>query len=163
MIDKKHGMITEHFSWEEAFHTNHREIENMIPDESNEVVFANISRAATKLEKVRALLGVPLLVSSWYRCPELNAAVGGAKNSDHMTGNAIDFIAPQFGMPVAIAKKIAENASIIGFKQLILEHTWIHISFPAIPGTPAKLEVLSLVQGGKYATGLTDKFGKPLA
>lgn len=31
-----------------------------------------------------------LVVASWYRCQKRNAAVGGAKDSEHLRGNAID-------------------------------------------------------------------------
>jgi zinc D-Ala-D-Ala carboxypeptidase len=151
--------LTEHFTWAEAVVTNHRSIDNTI---DNAQVLDNIPKTATKLEKVRALLGVPILVSSWYRCPELNAAVGGAKNSDHLIGAAVDFIAPQLGTPFEVAKKIANSADIIRFKQLIMEHTWVHISWDMIPNVNPKLEVLSLLSGGGYARGFTDKDGTPL-
>lgn len=152
-------MLTDHFSWAEATITQHREIDNSIKDAN---VLQQIPRTAVKLEKVRALLGVPLVVNSWYRSPELNAAVGGVKNSDHISGCAVDFVAPQFGSCLEIAKKLRENADLLGFKQLILEHTWVHISFP-IPGVAPKLEVLSLLEGGRYAPGLTNKLGIALA
>lgn len=158
----KTGVITNNFSWQEAFHTNHRSIDNSPSDEEFDYVVQNISRTAVKLEKVRAILNRPILVSSWYRSPELNAAVGGAAKSDHMTGCAVDFISPGFGTPAQIAKKLKDNALLVGFKQLILEHGWVHISWDAIPGTNPKLQVLSLLTGGKYANGLTDKHGNVL-
>jgi uncharacterized protein YcbK (DUF882 family) len=42
------------------------------------------------LEKLRAEIGKPILVHSGYRCPEHNAAVGGAHGSEHMEGKAAD-------------------------------------------------------------------------
>jgi hypothetical protein len=154
------GMITEHFSWQEAFITTHREIENEFEDDG---ILINIARTAVRMEKVREILQVPITVNSWYRSPVLNAAVGGAKNSDHMVGCAVDFIAPTFGMPIDVAKKLIQNKELLNWKQLIMEHTWVHISWAAIPGTPAKLEVLSLLANGGYAIGLTDKAGRSLA
>lgn len=151
-------MLTDHFSWAEATITQHRNIPNEITERD---VYEQIPRTAIKLEKVRALLGVPLVVNSWYRSAALNLAVGGVKNSDHLTGCAVDFVAPQFGTCFQIAKTIMENKELIGFKQVILEHTWVHISFP-IPGVIPKLEVLSLLEGGRYAQGLTNKFGTAL-
>ena len=41
------------------------------------------------LEPLRQMLG-PVRISSGYRCPALNAAIGGAKDSQHMTGHAAD-------------------------------------------------------------------------
>lgn len=152
--------LTEHFTWAESVITTHREIDNTIHSQE---VLDNIPKTAVKLEKVRALLNSPIIVSSWYRCPELNAAVGGAKNSDHMRGAAVDFIAPQFGTPYEIAKRIAADSSLIGFKQLILEHTWVHISWELIPNVLPRLEILSLLAGGGYAKGFTDKQGNILS
>lgn len=42
------------------------------------------------LEPARVQLGAPISVTSGYRCPALNAAVGGVKNSRHMEGLAAD-------------------------------------------------------------------------
>lgn len=152
--------LSDHFTWAEAFITTHREITNTVEDAH---VFENITKTAGKLEKVRTLLGVPITVSSWFRCPLLNAAVGGARNSDHLIGAAVDFIAPTFGTPYEVAKKIADNADLIGFKQLIMEHTWVHISWDMIPNTIPRREVLSLLKNKSYAKGFTDVEGNPLA
>lgn len=153
------GMITEHFSWEEAVITSHRGIAN---DFQYDSVVLEIADTARALEKVRALLGNPLVINSWYRNPKLNAAVGGAKRSDHMTGCAVDFISPKFGSPLSICQAIVAHKQEIGFKQLILEHSWVHISFQhGIPNSSPRLEVLSLLAGGGYAIGLTNKYGVP--
>ena len=147
----------------EVFHTSHRSIVNDPPAELESQIVQNITRTAVKFEKVRAILGTPITVSSWYRNPTLNAAVGGAAKSDHLSGCAVDFIAPKFGSPLDICRVLKDHASLLGFKQLILEHTWVHISWEPIPGVQPKLEVLSLLEGGRYAIGLTDKLGNPLA
>jgi len=41
-------------------------------------------------EPIREHFGVPIRIISFYRCPALNKAVGGAKTSQHMTGEAMD-------------------------------------------------------------------------
>ena len=153
--------LTENFTLAEAVVTNNRAgIVNTIDGEST---MGNILKTAVKLEKVRAVLDdKPLLISSWYRCPALNTQVGGSKNSDHLLGAAVDFISPKFGTPLEICTRIIECKELIGFKQLILEHTWVHISWSTIPNTLPKLEVLSLLTGGGYARGLTDKWGNKL-
>lgn len=152
--------LTEHFTWAEALRTDHRNIQNVIEEPAS---MENILRTAVKLEKVRAILGKPIIVNSWYRCRALNSLIGGAVNSDHIRGAAVDFISPQFGTPLEICKKLIEEKTLLGFKQLILEHTWVHISWELIPNTIPKLEVLSLLATGGYAKGLTDKQGNPLA
>ncbi len=42
-------------------------------------------------EVVRAELGVPMIVDSWYRCPKHNVEVGGDPNSFHLDALGIDF------------------------------------------------------------------------
>jgi hypothetical protein len=144
-----------HFTWEEAKVTTHRTIENDIPIE----LVPAIKFTADKMEAIRALLSVSISILSWYRSPKLNTAVRGAKNSQHMEGTAVDFHAPQFGSPKLICQRMVKFSGLILFDQLILEHTWVHVSFNAIPGGKARKQVLTLKQDGSYAVGLTDKFG----
>ena len=44
------------------------------------------------LNPLREAWGSSIIVSSGYRCPELNKAVGGVNNSSHLTGYAVDLI-----------------------------------------------------------------------
>lgn len=54
-------------------------------------IVTSLMRVAAMLEKVRqACGGKPLHVTSGYRCAKHNAAVGGAKGSLHLTGQAAD-------------------------------------------------------------------------
>ena len=43
------------------------------------------------LEDIREFSGIPIIITSGYRCPEHNAASGGKPNSAHLTGEAADF------------------------------------------------------------------------
>src|SRR5260221_14663561 len=63
-----------------------------------------LGRVAQALERIRAvaLNGAPVAITSGFRCQRLNTLLGGSPNSAHMTGNAVDFIAPHFGTPVDI-------------------------------------------------------------
>jgi hypothetical protein len=121
--------VTDHFTLEELTQSEtaaRRRIDNT----PSSAVVENLTRTAQTLEQVRALLGArPVLISSGYRSPALNAAVGGATNSAHMTGLAADFLCPGFGNPLEICRKIA--ASNIFFDQLIQEGTWVHIGLAA--------------------------------
>lgn len=150
--------ISPNFSWEEAVITQHRGVNNAIP---NEYVRGNVIKTANEMEKVRALLGSSVIVNSWFRCLELNRSLGSKDSSDHTTGCAVDFISPKFGSPLAICRKLVLAKVAVGFKQLILEHTWVHISWSHVPNVTPRMEVLSLLASGKYATGLTDPYGKP--
>jgi zinc D-Ala-D-Ala carboxypeptidase len=101
-------------------------------------IIENLKRLAEALQEVRRLLGnKAILVSSGYRSPELNVAVGGSKNSDHCKGLAADFIAPSFGSPDDVIKAIV--ASDIPYKQVIREFDrWVHFAIPEQGEQPRK-------------------------
>ncbi len=95
-------------------------------------VMAALQTTAEMLERIRATLGVPVVVTSAYRSPEVNKAVGGVSSSDHMAGQAADFVAPAYGSPFLIASLLAPLVSTLGIEQLILEGVkgkqWVHVS-----------------------------------
>lgn len=128
-----------------------------IPNVPPTAALANLrNMLAPGLQRVRGVLNAPMMVSSGYRSPALNKAVGGAPNSKHMEGLAADFIAPSFGSPLKICRKLIDEIDTANFDQLIQEGRWTHISF-APPGVPPRGEVLTaqFVPGGvKYRQGL---------
>ncbi|USN15474.1 peptidase [Brevundimonas phage vB_BpoS-Kikimora] len=93
----------------------------------------NLRRTAQHMEQVRWVLGDnPITVTSAYRNPAVNRAVGGVSNSAHALGWAIDFVCPSFGDPLAICREIERSS--LNFDQLIHERKpngswWVHISF----------------------------------
>ena len=93
----------------------------------------NMKQQAIGMEQIRELLGHPIRVSSWYRGPKLNAAVGGSKTSAHMDGFATDFTCSGYGNVLEICRAIMD--STIEFDQLIREFDdengggWCHCSF----------------------------------
>lgn len=153
--------ISDHFTLEEVSFSQTAS-RNRIDNTPNAIVIVNATKAAKSLERVRAILQFPILISSWYRSQQTNRAVGGVPNSQHMTGEAIDFMCPHFGTPADICKKIISFPELITFDQLILEHTWIHISFSANPAIQNRKQVLSLLKSGHYANGLTNADGEPI-
>ena len=123
--------LTEHFTYEEAT-LSQEAIRSGKDNTPPDFVYLNIVGTAHQMEKVRALLGHPIVVTSWYRSPEVNKAIGGATKSHHMKGLAVDFICPGFGKPLDICKKISE--SDINYDQLIHEFgVWVHIGFDPSP------------------------------
>ncbi len=121
--------LSEHFTLEELTFSQTAARKGLDNTPSKEIVL-NLTYTANKLELVRELLGnKPLIISSGYRSPEVNKAVGStAKRSQHLTGEAVDFTCPQFGTPRQIVKAI--QASDIDYDQVILEFDrWVHISF----------------------------------
>jgi hypothetical protein len=110
------------------------------------------------LQPVRTAYGRGVKVNSGFRHPEVNAAVGGSKTSDHCRGQAADIEIP--GIPnYDLAKYISENFK---FTQIILEFYtpgipdsgWVHVSYD-----PANLKCQTLTamkENGKtvYKPGL---------
>ncbi len=133
-------LVSPHFSLDEVERsaTAHAlGIDNTVPSD----LLDNLERIAALMEQVRTLLGVPLRVTSWYRCPALNRAVGGVAQSAHLACLAVDF--QPIGPPLSVAfDRIA--ASPLPFDQLIVERThdgaqWIHLG---LRDGPARREVL---------------------
>lgn len=96
-------------------------------------VLQNLQELANGLERVREVLGCPIIISSGYRSPKLNAAVDGSKTSQHCNGEAADFIAPGFGSPLEVCQEIIKHQDTIQFDQIIHEQDWVHISFTPEP------------------------------
>ena len=148
--------LTEHFHFEELYESDtalRLGIDNHPPAD----VQSNLTVLAFGLERVRDILAVPILINSAYRCPQLNRAIGGSSSSQHMTGEAADFTAPQFGNPLAICNEIIANREYIMYDQLIQEGRWVHISFRADPRMRPRGEVLTAhfgPDGVRYTKGL---------
>lgn len=119
--------ISEHISFEEATYSKtaaKKKIKN-IPDEAT--IYKMKIVAEECFEPARKQFG-PIRVNSFYRCKELNKAVGGSENSQHIIGEAIDMDRGS----VEKNKELFEwcKANLI-YDQLINEkyYSWIHISF----------------------------------
>jgi zinc D-Ala-D-Ala carboxypeptidase len=104
-----------------------------VPNVPTPEALARLQNTAARMEEVRTLLGDrAIIISSGYRSIRVNAAVGGAITSAHVTGDAVDFICPSFGTPYEVAKFIAAARDDLRFDQLIYEfQEWVHISFDA--------------------------------
>ena len=90
------------------------------------------------LDPIREAWGEPIVVSSGYRCKELNTLIGGVKNSHHILGCAADIIAGNKADHRRLFKLIQQmqQSGQIRFTQLIWEGDgrWIHISY--VPSDP---------------------------
>lgn len=144
--------LSDHFTLAELCHSE-TAIRKGLPNTPSPEIRSNMGVMAQGLEAVRSLLGgVPIIVSSGYRSPELNRAIGGSPTSAHCQGWAADFIAPAFGTPLEICTEIA--ASGIPFDQLIEEGTWVHISFDPRCRRDVKTAHFGLNGAVKYTQGL---------
>ena len=107
---------------------------------------AHLGRLALVLEQVRALAGgVPLVIKSGYRCPEVNAAVGGHPRSYHLEGLAADFDPPPGWTHDQLQQAIARDLTI-PFDMVLEERAqdgahWLHIQC-ARPGAVPRRRVV---------------------
>ncbi len=65
------------------------------------------SELLNRLQAIRTQTGMPMRINSGYRCPAHNRRVGGASNSQHMTGKAADIVI--MGMPMAQQRRICDQ------------------------------------------------------
>lgn len=113
----------------------------------------NLTRTAEALEKIREYIDAPISVSSGYRSPRLNTAIGGSKTSAHRYGSAADIDAAGYTSP-QLAEKILEmmKKGMINIDQLILEYpergagAWVHVGFRW--NSPMRGQVLTITQRG---------------
>lgn len=147
--------LSPHFTLEEATFSATAErlgIDNFCKDEE---VLANAYNTARQMEIVRESLdNQPVHIDSWIRCLKLNRKLKSKDTSQHIKGEAVDFICPGFGAPIDICRKLIYHN--VPFDQLILEHSWVHISFSK---KQRRGIILSLLENGEFVTGLTDKQG----
>lgn len=106
----------------------------------------NLVRLANFLEEVRKILGKPVVINSAYRSPEVNAAVGGVKTSQHCLGCAADIKVPGMN-PDQVVRAII--ASKLQYDQLIREFdSWTHISIPNEEGSTPRGQTLIIDRSG---------------
>ena len=126
-------MISEHISYKESVYsiTATRRGINNIPDDEQ---LTNMELVAEEVfEPLREWVGGPIKINSFFRCPELNKAIGGSKTSQHCKGQAID---------IDDTYKVVANNDMynyiknnLDFDQLIWEFgdnknpNWLHVSY----------------------------------
>ena len=125
--------LTEHFNLSEFVRSDTATrlgIDNSINDPE---IIANIKNLCEHvLEPLRAYANCPIIINSGYRCPQLNAAVGGSRRSQHMKGEACDIRITDAATGDRWFRWMKEN---LLFDQLIKERAhrssssfWIHVS-----------------------------------
>lgn len=120
--------ISNHISFKEATYSN-TALDKGISNEPNAEQLSNMKRVAELVfEPLRLWYGKPIKINSFFRSEKLNVAVGGAKNSDHKFGRAIDISA---GSKVENKKLFDWIKANVEYDQLINEYDyrWVHVSY----------------------------------
>lgn len=138
--------LSPHFTLEEFLYSDTAQemgIDNT-PDEQSQ---RNLSRVAQVMEQIRYQLGsLPILISSGYRCEQLNRAIGGATASAHLSGLACDFTCPTYGSPEDICKALEDFVEVLGIDQLIWEYnSWVHMG---LSGSDPRCQCLTINDNG---------------
>ena len=134
-----HMLLSEHFSLSEMLASETAETLHIpnTPLKCHITALQNLVQRC--LEPTRQHFGLPIQVNSGYRCPQLNAAVKGASNSQHLAGEAADITIPRKHWPFCYtsSEQIARllftwMKDNVDLDQLILEHSgtswWVHVS-----------------------------------
>ncbi len=138
------GQLSAHF-WLAEFTESQTATRRGLSNKPTPAVLDNLRRLAATLERVRDLLqGAPIRISSGYRAPQVNAAVGGSLTSLHLQGCAADFTAPQYGSPLQICQALAADTTL-DFQELIFEGAWVHFGIQADPARRRNRSVTTAV------------------
>ena len=123
--------LSEHFKLGEFTRSKYPEVYN-IP--SHEAI-ANMKRLCVWLEVLRNKVGHPIVINSGYRSPQLNRKVGGAANSNHLTGCAADIRTSGYEQAIVYAAILINYAkeSQQEFDELLIEKNrygavWLHFA-----------------------------------
>lgn len=146
--------LSDHFTLSELTSSEYalRHGINNMPTDAD--VLENLHTLANGLERVRLLLGKPLIISSGYRAPKVNAGIGGSPTSAHCKGLAADFVAAGIS-PRAAALEIAEHAETLGIDQVIYEGTWVHVAWPDVDSSPRHMALTAIFgKPTRYVTGI---------
>ena len=129
-LDGSH--LSPHFSLGEFTRSgSHPEVYN-IP--SHEAI-ANMKRLCVWLEELRKRYNAPIRLNSGYRSPQLNRAIGGVSNSNHLTGCAVDIRVENMEQLIRYAAILLDYADETNqqFDELLIERNrygaiWLHFA-----------------------------------
>lgn len=91
------------------------------------ILDGRVFRLANVFESIRAIWNKPILIHSAYRSPEHNRTVGGARNSQHLQGRALDLAPPAGVKLITFYTIIRENTEEWGIHGLGKYKTFVHV------------------------------------
>jgi hypothetical protein len=152
--------LSEHVSYTEATKST-TAVKLGIDNTPDDATFERMKYVAENVfEPIRNNFGVPIAITSFFRCPALNKAVGGSPTSEHVNGSAMDLDADVFGLITNkdIFDYIKNN---LDFNQLIWEFgtdrepAWVHVSCKE---SGNKKEILKAIREKNWAGSMKTKY-----
>lgn len=121
--------LTPHFSIEELAGTSNAQYKKLNLLKAQEHM-GKMYMLAGFAERVREIIGKPMIITSGYRCPELNKAIGGALTSQHIFCEAIDFVVKGLRVEDIFNRIVTSD---LKYNQIIIERNksgsqWVHLS-----------------------------------
>ena len=114
-----------YFTFLEMIKSSTADKNNIDNNPTNPEIIDNINYTMERLDEIREKYGKPIIITSGYRCKELNKKVGGKSNSFHLKGLAADL-----KYSIELWTFLTQYAK---FDKLILETSksakWIHCQF----------------------------------
>ena len=133
-----------------------------IDNSPSEIVRVNLEALVENvLDPLRAKWGAPIIVTSGYRCPALNKAVGGATSSQHMIGMAADIhtLSDSRADNMRLLRLLLNSGIVVD--QVISENIdaqgrpdWIHVSYNRISNRKSLLTATRLNGKWVYSNGI---------
>ena len=138
--------LSEHFTLEEMTRSQ-LAVRHGIDNTPNDMQLENLKTLAKGMELVRTKLdSLPIIISSGFRCEDLNDLLGSKRTSAHIAGLACDFTCDRYSHVGRVFEVLAESS--IPYQQLIYEYSsWIHISFP-VEGEEPRRQTLVIDREG---------------
>ena len=124
--------LTKHFTLEELCASATAKARGIQNRPNAQQIISLVYLACYVLEPLREAMHEPIPISSGFRCEQLNRAVGGVSNSQHMRGQAADLCID--GDMKNGRKWFDYIKTHLPFDQLIWEHNeagayWVHVSY----------------------------------
>lgn len=121
---------TQHFTLAEFIKSDVAKSKKIANDPSETEVNNLLALMHNILEPARVKIGVPVIVTSGYRCEKLNKAVGGVDNSQHLSGQAADIVCTKRADKLELFNILSK----MDVDQLLYETNkagtqWIHVSY----------------------------------
>src|SRR4029077_792637 len=131
------AMLSEHFSYAELIYSQTASRMGL-SNEPDTASYNNLKLLCQVLEEVRRICNShPVLITSGYRSPEVNAACGGSSTTAPLSGLAAGFHIPEFGDPLTVCQTLEPYIDTLGVDQLIWEYgDWVHLGLCNPPATP---------------------------